>query len=294
VYNQPLDQGDTRIVYSDAGHISGAAIVNIEYGGKKICYSGDFKLEDTLMHKGAKPVEDVDVLIMEATYAFKEHPPRQEAEETLAKEIAETIDDGGTVLFPAFSLGRTQELLTLVRKYHPHVPVFVDGMGRKITNVYLRHPKYIRDAKRFKNDVNTVTLVEGPHDKREAIEEPGVIIASAGMMSGGPILSYLFNVNPQSKVIFTGYCIEESNGWKLQNGGYITLDERDLEVDLPVEYRDMSAHAGRTDLLNFIKHANPKKIILVHGDECEKFATELRDDFGYDATAPKIGDRLLL
>jgi putative mRNA 3-end processing factor len=291
-YGQLLHTGDTKITFSDAGHISGAAIVNIEHSGKKICYTGDFKMEDTFMHRGAKPVEDVDVLIMESTYAFREHPVRKDVEKQITDEIRETVGNGGTVLFPAFSLGRTQELLSLVRAYDPRVPVFIDGMGRKITNVYLRYPRYIRDANSFKKAVRTSTLVQGPNDKRQATEGGNVIISSAGMMSGGPVLNYLFNVNSESKVIFTGYCIEGTNGWKLQKNGYITVDERDLEVDLPVEYLDLSAHAGRSDLLNFIKWANPGRIVLVHGDETERFATELRDDFGYDAVAPKIGERI--
>ena len=292
MYGQLLHTGDTRITLTDAGHISGAASINIEHKKRKICYSGDFKMGDTFMHRGAKPVEDVGILIMESTYAFREHPPRKEVEKQIADEIRETVGRGGTVLFPAFSLGRTQELLALVRSYNPEVPVFIDGMGRKIINVYLRHPKYIRNADSFRRAVKSATLVQGPNDKRDAVKGGGVIISSAGMMSGGPVLNYLFNVNSESKVIFTGYCIEGSNGWKLQNNGYITQDERDLEVDLPVEYLDLSAHAGRSDLLNFIKWANPEKIILVHGDETERFGVELREDFGYDAVAPKIGERI--
>jgi putative mRNA 3-end processing factor len=294
LYNQPLHTGETKITMSDAGHIAGAGIVNIEYEGKKICYTGDFKMEETHMHEGAKPVEDVDTLIIETTYALKDHPPREEVERRLVAEMKETLDNGGTFLLPAFSLGRTQELIALIRKHNSDVPVFVDGMGRKMTHTYLRHSKYIKDANFFRNAVRSTTLVEGPYDRRRATEHPGVIITSAGMLSGGPVMSYLFNVNAQSKVVFTGYCIEETNGWKLQNHGYITIEERDLEVDLPVEYLDLSAHAGRDDLLNFIKYANPEKIILVHGDECGKFGEELREDFGYDAIAPKIGDLIEL
>jgi putative mRNA 3-end processing factor len=294
LYNQPLHTGETKITMDDAGHIAGAGIVNIDYQRKKICYTGDFKMEETYMHKGAKPVEDVDTLIIETTYALKDHPPREEVEKRLVQEMEETLDNGGTFLLPAFSLGRTQELIALIRKYNADIPVYVDGMGRKMTNIYIRNSKYIKDPDFFKNAVRSSTLVEGPYDRRRAIERPGVIITSAGMLSGGPVMSYLFNVNPESKVAFTGYCIDETNGWKLQNHGYITIDERDLEVDLPVEYLDLSAHAGRDDLLNFIKYANPEKIILVHGDECGNFGQELREDFGYDAIAPKIGDMIEL
>jgi putative mRNA 3-end processing factor len=294
VYGQELKKGDTKISMTDAGHIAGAGIVNIEHNGKKICYTGDFKMETTHMHKGAKPVEDVDTLIIETTYAYRDHPPREQVEQQLIDEIEETVYNGGTMLLPAFALGRTQELVALVRENIPDIPVVVDGMGRKMSNIYMKHPKYIKDSGFFKNAIRSCTLVQGPYDRRRATEQPGVIITSAGMLSGGPVMSYLFNVNKESRVIFTGYCIEDTNGYKLQNEGYITIDERDLEVDLPVNYLDLSAHGGRDDLLNFIKYANPEKIILVHGDECERFETELKEDFGYNAIAPKIGDKIEL
>jgi len=294
LYGQTMNAGETKITYSDAGHISGASIINIEAGGRKICYSGDFKMEETRMHKGAKPVEDVDVLIVESTYALKEHPKRQDVEKQLMDEVEETFANGGITLLPAFSLGRTQELIALIRSYDRDIPLFVDGMGRKMSQIYLKHSRYLKDPDFFRKAVRSSTLVEGPYDRHHATERPGVIISSAGMLSGGPVLNYLFNVNAQSKLIFTGYCIEGTNGWKLQNGGYITVDERDLEVDLPVEYMDLSAHAGRSDLLNFIKWANPEKIVLVHGDACEQFAKELQDDFGYNAVAPKLGDTVEL
>ena len=294
LYGQEMRAGETRISMTDAGHIAGAGIVNVSHEGKTICYTGDFKMEQTHMHKGAKPVEDVDALIIETTYAYRDHPPREQVEAQLIEEIEQTVYNGGTLLLPAFALGRTQELISLVRDSNPDIPVFVDGMGRKMSQIYLQHPKYIRDSGFFRNAVRSCTLVQGPYDRKAATEKPGVIITSAGMLSGGPVMSYLFNVNRESKVIFTGYCIEETNGWKLQNKGYITVDERDLEVDLPVSYLDLSAHAGRDDLLNFIKHANPEKIVLVHGDECSRFETELKEDFGYDAVAPKIGDKIEL
>jgi len=291
-YDRTFHAGETGITLSDAGHISGAAMVTLDYAGKRICYTGDFKSGETEMHRGAKPVKDVDVLIIESTYANREHPPRKELERKFTDEVRETVDSGGTVLLPAFSLGRTQELIAAVRKYNKNVPVFVDGMGKELTRIYLKHPQYIKDAKAFRKAADSVTMVHSIPEKRKATEVPGVIITSAGMMSGGPVLNYLFNVNNRSKVIFSGYCIEETNGWKLLNQGYITKDEQDLTVDLPVEYLDFSAHAGRTDILDFIKAANPEKIILVHGDSPEAFAQELRTEFGYDAIAPFLGERI--
>lgn len=294
LYGHTMHAGNTRIDLTDAGHIAGAAIATIEYEGRRICYTGDFKMEGTCMHQGAKAVKDVDVLIMESTYASRDHPPREELERSFVEEMKETLQNGGNILLPAFSLGRTQELISLIRKHDRHIPVFVDGMGRELTRIYLRHPAYLRDAKRFRKDVQTVKLVAGPQDKQRATHEPSVIVSSAGMMAGGPALEYLFRLNHKSKVIFSGYCMEGTNGWKLQNEGYVTKDEQDLYSDLPVEYLDFSAHAGRKELLEFIRKANPEKVVLVHGDSSEAFAEELRQDHGYDAVSPVLGQKLEL
>ena len=294
LYEQTIQAGRTNMVLHDAGHISGASMIEIEHEEKTILYTGDFKCEETFMHKGAKLAKDVDVLITECTYAKKEHPPRKAAERKFMDEIHETIENGGNVLLPSFALGRTQELIAMIRHYDKNVPVFVDGMGREISKIYLRYPKYIKDPNAFRKNVHEVTSVADQTDRRLATRKPSVIITSAGMMNGGPVLNYLFNCNSESKVLFTGYCVDGTNGWKLQNHGFITKDEQDLYVDLPIEYIDFSAHAGRSDLLKFIKAANPQKVVLVHGDKPTDFAAELKEEHGLDAVAPLPGERIML
>jgi putative mRNA 3-end processing factor len=174
------------------------------------------------------------------------------------------------------------------------VPVFVDGMGKELSRIYLKYPGYLKNAKSFRKALESVTLISSIQDRRRATSIPGVIISSAGMMSGGPVLEYLFNVNKESKIIFTGYSVEGTNGWRLLNEGHIVKDGQELTVDLPVEYLDFSAHAGRKDLLKFIKDANPEKVVLIHGDHPEIFAEELSREFGYDAIAPLLGERIEL
>lgn len=287
---QPIKFGETDVILHDAGHIAGASMVDIEYEGKRIFYTGDFKGEDTFMHKGVSTIKDIDILVIESTYANREHPHRKDIDAKLMDHIYETIDNGGNFLLPAFAVGRTQELIATIRNYDNEIPIFVDGMGREVTKIYQNHPRYIRDARLFREAVKKVRMVSGIPDKKAATREPSIIISSAGMMNGGPILNYLFNSNAQSRLCFTGYCVEETNGWYLQKKGYIIKDEQELHVDIPWEYLDFSAHAGRTDILNFIKEANPEKIVLIHGDSTEQFAKELSEDFGYDAIAPKGGN----
>lgn len=292
-YGQQMGFGETNVTMSDAGHISGASIIKIEYKNRTIVYTGDFKLEETRMHKGAKTIKGADALIIESTYSSREHPDRRATEEQIMQEIRETVEAGGNALFPAFSLGRTQELISIIRHYDKNVPVFVDGMGKDITQIYLRYGNYIKDAHLFRKTVQNITMVGGREQKAKALEVPGVIIASAGMLMGGPMLNYLFNANNKSRIIFTGYNVEGSNGWLLLNKGTIMVNEQELAVDLPAQYLDLSAHAGRSDLLKFINDASPEKIVLVHGDQPDEFAAELQAA-GYDAVAPKVGDRINL
>jgi putative mRNA 3-end processing factor len=291
-YGKTINIGQTSFRPLDAGHILGSAMIDLTYEGKRVLYTGDFKMEPTRMHMGAKFVEDVNMLIIDSTYGIKEHPDRKELENEIVDEVKETLGQGGHVLMPAFSVGRTQELIRLIRGYNRDVPIFVDGMGRKITRIYESHKNYIRDGHSFKKDVGSVQMITHPKMRSRATHQPCVIITSAGMMEGGPVLGYLHNLNPNSKIILSGYAVEGTNAWKLVNKGFVTIDEMDLDVSLPVEQKDLSAHAGRSEILNFIKHANPEKIVIVHSDAGPEFEKELKEDFGYDAVAPKPGDKI--
>ncbi|MBS3068458.1 MBL fold metallo-hydrolase [Candidatus Micrarchaeota archaeon] len=294
MYGQNMRMGQTDFRFLDAGHIAGSMMIEAQFNRKKIIYTGDFKMEETRLHKGARPIEDANAVIIDSTYAKKEHPSRKEAEKKIADEISETLKAGGSILFPAFSLGRTQELIRIVRAYHKDVDIFVDGMGRAMCEIYMKYPRYIKEPNEFRAAVRSSYFVRGPNDRKKATRDPAVIISSAGMMEGGPVLGYLMNLNSQSRIVFTGYVVEGTNGWKLQNEGYVTIEGQDMDVDLPIENVDLSAHAGRSDILNFIKWANPDKVVIVHSDAAKDFERELKEDFGYDAVAPEIGDTINL
>lgn len=293
LYGQEMHFGETNFRALDAGHIAGSSMIDLSYEGKRVLYTGDFKMGSTRMHAGAKPVEDVNTLIIDSTYGDRDHPDRKQLEERLLEEVEETLNEEGHILLPAFSVGRTQELISLIRSYNKEVPVFVDGMGRTITQLYLKHKKYINQGQQFRKEVKSVQMIEHPRMRKRVTYSPCVIITSAGMMQGGPVLGYLTHLNPNSKIILTGYAVEDTNAWKLLNKSYVTIDDFDLNVDLPVEYMDLSAHAGKEDIMDFIKHANPEKIVIVHSDVAKKLEQELREK-GYDAIAPLAGDKIEL
>lgn len=290
-YGKMLHLGKTAFRLHDAGHILGAAMVEAEYGGKRFVYTGDFKMEESRMHAGAKPIRDVDVLLIESTYSDREHPERKELEKKLAGDVMEIIDGGGNALFPAFAVGRTQELISIIRAHNKGVPIFVDGMGKEVTRMCLKNPGYVRDAEEFGEHADSAILVGSREDRRDATSMPSVIISTAGMLQGGPALGYMLNLMPGSKMYFTGYNVEGTNGRRMMDENRIILDGNLLDVDTPWEYYDFSAHAGRADLLEFIKGAEPGKIVLNHGDGIPAFAEELRGQ-GYEVHAPENGETI--
>ncbi len=292
-YGKEIVVGPITASFVDAGHILGSGMIRMQVENKVVLYSGDFKIEPTRLHRGASFSEEVDVLIMETTYADREHPPRQEAEKELMKEIYATFEEGGSVLLPAFAVGRSQELIEIIRAYDDDIPIYLDGMCKAVTDVYLRFRNLLAHPAKFKRDVDSVECVFSIRQRKMAEREPSVIISTAGMLEGGPALSYIQHLNPESKIILTGFCVEGTNGWYLLNKNQIKYGEDFLDVSLPVKYIDFSAHAGRSDLLELVRRTNPEKIICIHGDHPDKFAEELREK-GYDAVAPKIGDVLEL
>jgi len=281
---------NTTVTFHDAGHIPGAAIVEVEADGKRIVYTGDFKMEETHLHRGAKPVRDVDILIIESTYSNRDHPERKNTEAELCAEVRDTIEDGGTALLPCFAVGRSQEVCQLFFEHDPSLPVYIDGMAKEASELILSYPSFVKDYRALKNALSSAEFVEHPKQRRRALDEPSIIISPAGMLEGGPALGYLLRLNERSRVIFTGYSVEDTNGWLLLNNGMVRVNGTDREIRNPVEYFDLSAHAGRGDLLEFIEAASPEKIFCVHGDHCSEFAEELKDR-GFDATAPKIGEK---
>ncbi len=287
-YGKSIFTGSTKFSLHDAGHIAGSSVVALEYAGKKLVYSGDIKLQDTKMHHGTAFAEKADALIIESTYAQREHPPRQELESKLQDSAKKTVDDGGIMLLPSFAIGRSQELVSILSELPDDIDIYLDGMGKLAALAALEFPEYIRDFEHFQGALNRVHFVNSQLEREQAVARPGIIIATAGMLQGGPSLFYLMNLNPNSKIAMTGYSMEGTNGHSLVNEGTVVIDEKKIKIDLPVEYMDFSAHAGRSELFEFIERIGPSQIICNHGDSCMAFAEELKGK-GYDAVAPAIG-----
>ncbi|MFH0818007.1 MAG: MBL fold metallo-hydrolase [Candidatus Micrarchaeota archaeon] len=288
-YNTGFEIEGARLTLHDAGHITGSALVRLEMDEKTLLYTGDCKLEQTRMEKGAD-VPKCDVLITETTYSEREHPPRKELEKKLSFEVNKVLENGGNVLLPSFAVGRAQELLQILYDLNKDVQVYLDGMSKSASEIVRQCPRFVKNFKEYDESLAWVEWVESREQRAKALKSPSVIITTAGMLEGGPVFQYLLNLNKNSKIIMTGYCVDNTNGWHLMNKGLVYVNGKPKPIETPVEYMDFSAHAGKSDLLELITRSGPEKIFCVHGDHTEAFAEELRG-MGFDANAPKIGDK---
>ncbi|ACL11642.1 Putative exonuclease [Desulfurococcus amylolyticus 1221n] len=302
-YGEKYEEEGFKLVLENAGHIIGSSMTYLETGsGHRLMYTGDINNRDTWTLPGAETLElNVETILIESTYGGRNHPPRYIVEKKLLEIVEETIDRKGTVLIPAFSVGRSQEIATLIAAEAPYVDIYLDGMIKDITEIYLRYKKYLKDSSLFAKVFETVNFVSGAKERKKIINKPCVIIASAGMLKGGPSVYYLKKIyqNPRNSIVMVSYQAPNSNGHKLLEEGGIPELEID-RVNARVEWLDFSSHAGQDGLLDIISRyrTSLKNIVIIHGNEDE--ATSLRDvileKLGSDINIyiPKVGDEIVI
>ncbi len=287
---------DFNVTIIDAGHIPGSYMALIEVNGKRILYTGDINLRDTLLVKGAKPdLPEIDYLIMESTYALTNHPPREELERDFINAVNEVVEKGGVVLIPAFALSRSQEVLCILEKYNFENQVILDGMARDISRIFLRHPKYFRDFKLLKDAHSGIEYIERRKTREIAIKNSGVIIAPAGMLSGGAALYYARQLADDERhgIFIVGYQLPGTPGRVLLETGKLPVNGGLLDVQAQVKYFDFSAHAGRQELMEFIKSIRGSPTIIpIHGEpeSCKYLAEYASKELGLNTLLPAAGD----
>ena len=289
-YGEPFMAAGHEVTLFDAGHIPGSAHILVDDGDTRLLYTGDFHTDDQRLVSGTTARPDADIVITESTYADVEHQDRGRLEEAFAESVKTTTWEGGTVVVPAFAIGRTQEMM-LVCDAHD-IDCYVDGMGTRVTGMFRRHPAFIRDAEALRRAKSHARFVTGRDGQRERIAaQSTVIITTSGMLSGGPAMTYVPAVreHPVNKITLTGYQVEGTPGRELLETGRAEFDGQVMPVSAQVESYDFSAHADRHGLRSFLADYRDATIMVNHGDRCETFAEELRAD-GYDATAPGLGD----
>lgn len=272
-----LDFGDIvemdsmEVTLHPAGHIPGATMFEIN-GSQTMLFTGDLHTLTTDLVFGARPVS-CDTLIIEATYAGRNHPDRLKSETEFLEKIREVNSRGGIAIVPSFAVGRTQDvLLTLARgKFE----VWLDGMGKTVNRIYLDYPEYLRSAKKLRHAMDKVRI-RTERGGREALQGD-VIVTTSGMLDGGPVLRYIEAIrnDPRSAILLTGFQVEGTNGRRLVDEGAIEIKGATVRPKCEWQKFDFSAHAGHDDLVRFIEACDPQRVVLMHGDNRELLAEAL-------------------
>jgi putative mRNA 3-end processing factor len=288
--------GDIKFQLLNAGHIPGGAQILIEAEGKRLLYTGDFNTTDTRLLEGAKmEYGDLDAVIIESTYADEDHTERLELEKRFVDEVTDAVEKGGTVLVPAFGVGRSQEIACVLTAHHFEYPVTMDGMAREVSRIVMNYKEFLRDPKLFTDAIHSADCVEGWRDRRKATKTPGVIISPAGMLKGGPAVFYTSKIgkNANNAIFLVSYQIPGTPGRELMEKGVCLIDGKMRKVKARVKHFDFSSHCGASQLKEAVKKLGGKpKIYVVHGAEgnCELFAKWIKNELGLEAIAPKAGD----
>jgi len=288
--------GEIKFQLLNAGHIPGSAQILIEAEGKKLLYTGDFNTVDTRLLKGAKMEhKDLDAVIIESTYASEEHTERQELEKNFIAETTDTVETGGTVLVPAFGVGRSQEIACVLAAHHFEYPVTIDGMIRGANTIMMNHSQFLQDPKLLKDALHSAYWIEGWRDRRKTAKKPGVIISTAGMLKGGPAIFYMSKIGKKTHnaVFLVSYQIPGTPGRQLLDKGICVIDGKMRKVKAKVGHFDFSSHCGASELKEAVKKfGGTPEVYVIHGAErnCELFSKWIKKELGLKAKAPKTGD----
>ncbi|MFA5452302.1 MAG: MBL fold metallo-hydrolase [Candidatus Methanomethylophilaceae archaeon] len=287
-FGDTIELGKIEVTMHSAGHIPGAAMFQFGVDTTTI-YSGDIHTVRQRLVDGAKPV-DCHNLFIEGTYGGRVHPDRKTVEKEFLDKIAEVVDRGGTVLIPSFAIGRTQEIMILLRNLG--YEMWIDGMGRSVTRLYLDYPEYLADAKALKTAKRKFNEVRNANMRKDA-GRAEVIVTTGGMLDGGPVLGYLKRLkdDPRNAVLLVGYQAEDTNGRLLMDSGCVMVEGEMIKINCEIQKFDFSAHADHPQLIQFIRDCNPENIIIMHSETRELFLDDLAD---YNVILPETGKEFTL
>jgi putative mRNA 3-end processing factor len=297
-YREKIKRGNASFELLESGHVIGGGAVVVESEKKRIYYTGDINPKGSRMLREADlDFGEVDLLIMESTYSQTEQMPRSEAEEGFIEFAYDILDRKGSLFVPAFSVERSQEIACVLKNAKFKHKVIMDGMAVKVNEIMLQYPEYLRDPKVFADSIHQAVWIKGEKERKEALDEPCVIISPAGMLVGGSAVYYLQHLALDKKngIALVSYQGEGTPGRKLLETGRVNVRGKDVKAESEVRQFEFSGHADRNGLFEIIKKikGNPK-VLTVHGDKdsCVKFAEEIQERFGFDATAPSTGETI--
>lgn len=302
--------GDMQITFVPVGHILGAACIRIAAGGKTLTFSGDVGRPNDPMMRPPEPLAATDYLVLESTYGDRRHA-HEDVKQRFGQIVRETVQRGGTLMVPAFAVGRAQTLLHLLTELKaagdiPAVPVYLDSpMAIDVSHIMCRYQTQHRLSEpECKALCGGVTYVRDANDSRKLAQNrnPKIIVAGAGMLTGGRILHHLeaFAGDHRSTLVIAGYQAEGTRGRALMDGnrtlkvygGYVT-------VTCHLEVLDgLSGHADYVELGDWLAQlpTPPTRLFLTHGEPAASNALRhyLAERFAWAAEIPEEGDEVQL
>src|SRR5256885_10330006 len=326
-YNVVTDVApDIKLTFHNAGHILGSSMVHLHIGEglHNIVYSADFKFGRTMMLDPAMAqFPRAETLIIESTYGGPDDimPDREGVEGRLVSIVNETVEKNGKVLIPVPAVGRAQEIMLVLDAYMRNgalreLPIYIEGMVNEATAIHTAFPEYlVRDIKEqiLHQDLNPFQSeyfhpVTHPSDREEIIAGgPCVIIATSGMLEGGPAIDYFRHLapDPRNTLAYVSYQVDGTLGNRIKNGlKEVSLYAHDgkmemVKVNMRVEsIEGFSGHSDRNQLLGFIKRMSPKptKIIVNHGErrKSDLFAQNVNRIFGIKTVVPDVLESIRL
>jgi metallo-beta-lactamase family protein len=297
-YERPLQVVDgVMVTFRDAGHILGSAqiVLDVRDGGRKFRYlfSGDVGRGHDEILRDPQPSENVDYLQIESTYGGREHAVRADADEAVGRFVLEALNQKGKVIIPAFSVGRTQQIVYVLNQLTlagqlPRVPIFVDSpLSVNATEVYRLHPECFNDSiNKFLHEkanpfgmANLTYIREVEQSKTlNNLKEPAIIISASGMCEAGRIRHHLQNHigDPKNLILFIGFCAENTLGAQItagQNPVNIFGEPHAVRAKI-VSLDTYSGHADKNELKQYVGKISGglKKIICIHGEESQCLA----------------------
>ena len=318
---------DIKLVLSNAGHILGSATCHFHIGNgdHNFVYSGDIKYGRSMLLESANTnYPRVETLLIESTYGAKEdiQPSRQEVEAAFIASVNSVLKEGGKVLIPIPAVGRAQELMMVIDRYMKsgeltEAPVFMEGMIQEATAIHESFPEYlVKELKQkiLETDDNPFdseyfTNIEHSDAREEPLREesPCIIIATSGMLEGGPVIEYLRNVAPdkKNKILFVSYQVNGTLGRRVMDGArQVSLIGKNGKVEVVSincgieRLEGFSGHSDYNQLMSFVQRLRPKlrRVLVNHGErrKSENLSMSIRRMYRVSTHYPQIQEAIKL
>ena len=318
---------DVKLVLSNAGHILGSATCHFHIGNgdHNFVYSGDIKYGKSMLLESAYTnYPRVETLLIESTYGAKEdiQPSRQEVETAFIASVNSVLKEGGKVLIPIPAVGRAQELMMVIDQYMKsgqltEAPVFMEGMIQEATAIHEAYPEYLARELRQKIletddnpfDSEYFTNIEHSDSREEPLREesPCIIIATSGMLEGGPVIEYLRNVAPdkKNKILFVSYQVNGTLGRRVMDGArQVSLIGKNGKVEVVSincgieRLEGFSGHSDYNQLMSFVQRLRPKlrRVLVNHGErrKSENLSMSIRRMYRISTHYPQIQEAIKL